>query len=548
MALHMTDDPDGQDDYVDNGGGGNRGGGGGGMNLGGLLSFLPLIIGLFSGRGRNSGGGSGNNGGGGGCGGKSMIILLLIGVAAYFLFFRGGCNMLSSTPGEQQSNGQFSQSGYDFDANETKKAQVYEGLADDNTKNPLPEMVSLAAFAPSRQNQGKQGSCVAWSATYAARTILESASTKQDPNSIAYSPAFMYNNIALQDCQGAYIQKAMEFMQQKGAVSYQDFRYDENDCSRQASGQLEQQASQNKIHGFHRLTETDDVNGINIRAVKEHLAKDAPVVIGMMVGGSFMQEMLGQKVWHPSNNDQDMTGFGGHAMCVIGYDDRIEGGAFQIMNSWGPEWGENGIAFVRYGDFKNFVREAYGLDPLPKRGAALNVAFECNVGLFNPDTRTQVPLKLSSGNVFKTVAPIKKGSRFKIEFKNAVECYVYIFTPADDATKSIVLFPYKPIHSPYCGITGYRLFPRKESITADQVGNKDIMGVVVSKQQLDYNALNASINSSTKTDFASKLNDAVAANAITNVSFGSGSNGSMYFKSAGDEKSVVACIVEIDKQ
>ena len=548
MALHMTDDPDGQDDYVDSGGGGNRGGGGGGgMNLGGLLSFLPLVIGLFRGRGGNSGGGN-NSGGGGGCGGKSMIILLLIGVAAYFLLFKGGCNMLSSTTGGEQSNGQFSQSGYNFDANETKKAQVYEGLADDNSKNPLPEMVSLAAFAPSRQNQGKQGSCVAWSSTYAARTILEAASTKQDPNSIAYSPAFMYNNIALEDCQGAYIQKAMEFMQRNGAVNYRDFQYDENDCSRQASGQLQQQATQNKIHGFHRLTETDDVNGINIRAVKEHLAKDAPVVIGMMVGGSFMQEMVGQKVWHPSNNDQDMTGFGGHAMCVIGYDDRVEGGAFQIMNSWGPEWGQNGIAYVRYGDFKNFVREAYGLDPLPKRGAALNVAFECNVGLFNPDTRTQVPLQLSSGNVFKTVTPIKKGSRFKIEFKNAVECYVYIFTPADDATKSIVLFPYKPIHSPYCGITGYRLFPRKESITADQVGNKDIMGVVVSKQQLDYNALNASLNASTKTDFASKLNDAVSANAIKNVSFGSGANGSMYFKSAGDEKSVVACIVEIEKQ
>ena len=549
MALHMVDDPDGQDDYVDNGGGGGgRGGGGGGFNLGGLIGFLPLIMGLFGG-GRNSGNNNNNRGsGGGGCGGKSLIVLLLIGVAAYFLFFRGGCNMLSETGGNSQTNNEFSQSGYNFDANETRKAQVYEGLADDDKKNPLPESVSLLAFAPPRQNQGKQGSCVAWSATYAARTILEAASTRQDPNSIAYSPAFMYNNIALQDCQGAYIQKAMEFMQTKGAVSYQDFRYDENDCSRQASSSLEQQASQNKIHGFHRLTETDDVNGINIRAVKEHLAKDAPVVIGMMVGGTFMQQMLGQKVWHPSGNDENMSGFGGHAMCVIGYDDRLEGVAFQIMNSWGPEWGENGVAFVRYGDFKNFVREAYGLDPLPKRGAALNVAFECNVGLFNPETRTQVPLKLSQGNVFKTVTPIKKGSKFKIEFKNAVECYVYIFTPADDATKSVVLFPYKPIHSPYCGITGYRLFPRKESIQADQVGNKDLMGVVVSKQQLDYNALNTAINNSTKTDFASKLNDAVSANAVSNVSFGSGANGSMYFKSGGDEKSVVACIVEIEKQ
>jgi hypothetical protein len=545
MALHMVDDPDGQDDYVDDntgGGGGNRGGGGG-LNIGSLLGFLPIVIGLFRGRGNSTN--SDGTPSKGGCGGKSMILLLVVAVAAYFLFFKGGCNLLKQTAGGD-SNKAFSETGYNFDANQTKKAQVYEGLEDDNTKNPLPEMVSLAAFAPSRQNQGKQGSCVAWSSAYAARTILEAASTKQDPNTVAYSPAFMYNNIALEDCQGSYIQKAMEFMQANGAVRYQDFKYDENDCSRQASSSLVQQGQQNKIHGFHRLTETDEVNGINIRAVKEHLAKDAPVVIGMMVGGTFMQRMLGQKVWHPNSEDKDMTGFGGHAMCVIGYDDRVEGGAFQIMNSWGNEWGQNGIAFVRYEDFKEFVREAYGLDPLPKRGAALNVAFEANIGLFDPATRTNVQLKSAGGNLFKTVTPIKKGSKFKIEIKNAVACYIYIFTPI--AGKSTVLFPYKPIHSPYCGITGYRLFPKGQSIEADQEGNKEEMGVVVSKTQLDYNALNASINASTKPDFGGKLNDAIAANAIKNVTYSNATNGSMNFKSTGDAKNIVACVVEIDKQ
>jgi hypothetical protein len=548
MALHMVDDPDNQNDYVDDnsgGGGGGNSGGGGGLNIGGLLSFLPLVLGLFRGRGNSTNSdGTPNPSGRRGCGGKSLIFLLIAAVAVYFIFFRGGCNGVG---GGGQVNKLFSQSGYNFDANQTKKAQVYEGLEDDNTKNPLPEMVNLAAFAPSRQNQGKQGSCVAWSSAYAARTILEAASTRQDPNSIAYSPAFLYNNIALEDCQGSYIQKAMEFMQANGAVHLQDFRYDENDCSRQANGTLIQQGQQNKIHGFHRLTETDDVNGINIRAIKEHLAKDAPVVIGMMVGGTFMQDMMGRKVWHPTNNDKDMTGFGGHAMCVIGYDDRIEGGAFQIMNSWGSQWGQNGIGFVRYADFKEFVREAYGLDPLPKRGAALNVAFEASVGLFNPETRTNVALKSAGGNLFKTVSPIKKGSKFKIEIKNAVECYIYIFTP-DVAGKSAVLFPYKPAHSPYCGITGFRLFPRKESIQADEVGNKEMMGVVISKQALDYNALNTAINASSKPDFASKLNDAVAANAIKNVSFNNGANGSMNFKSTGDPKNIVAAVVEIDKQ
>jgi hypothetical protein len=521
----MVDDPEDHQDYNDNSGGGNRGGSSG---AGGLLSFLPLLLSLF---------------GGGGGKGKGIIILLVIAGGAYFLLGRGGCGTSTTST----ISNLFSQTGYNFNPNETKKASVYEGLEDDNTKNPLPEAVSLAAFAPNRLNQGSQGSCVAWSSVYGARTILEAASTRQNPNQIAYSPAFVYNNIALDDCQGSYIQKAMEFMQQQGAVKMTDFQYDENDCSRQANSALFQEASQNRIHGFHRLTETDDVNGINIRAIKEHLAKDAPVVIGMMVGGTFMQEMMGQKIWHPTAEDQQQIGFGGHAMCVIGYDDRVEGGAFQIMNSWGSDWGQNGIAFVRYGDFKQYVREAYGLDPLPKKGAALNVAFECTIGLVNNDTKQYVTLKAGNGNVFNTVTPIKKGTKFKIEIKNVLECYIYIFTP-DSIGKSFVLFPYKPIHSAYCGITGYRLFPRKESIQADEIGNKDYMGVVVSKKELDYNAINNAINASRQTDYGAKLNEAVAANAIKNVTFSTGPNGSIYFKTAANQNNIVACTVQIDKQ
>jgi hypothetical protein len=528
MALHMVDDPqDQQEDYNDNsgGGGGNRpnnpGGGGGG-----LMGFLPLLLSLFGGKG----------------GGKGIIVLLVLAGGAYFLLSRGGCNTTNTI------QSLFSQSGYNFNPNEFKKASVYEGLEDDNGKNPLPESVSLANFAPQRLNQGRQGSCVAWSSAYAARTILESSSTRNDPNQVAFSPAFVYNNIALEDCQGSYILKAMEFMQQQGALPMQDFQYDETDCSRQANNSLIQKASVNKIHGFNRLTESDDVNGINIRAIKEHLAKDAPVVIGMMVGGSFMQEMMGQKVWHPSDEDRQQMGFGGHAMCIIGYDDRVEGGAFQIMNSWGPEWGQNGLAFIRYGDFKEFVREAYGLDPLQKRGAALNVAFECNIGLINNENKQNIALQTGQGNVFRTVTPVKKGTRFKIELRNAVECYAYIFTP-DSSGKSFVLFPYKPIHSPYFGITGYRLFPRRESIMADEIGNRDFMGIVVSKQPLDYNAINSAINNSSKQDYPSKFNEAVAANAIRNVAFSNGSNNSIYFKtSAGEIDNIVACVVEIDKQ
>ena len=286
----------------------------------------------------------------GGGGGKKIILLLIAAAAAYFFFFRnssgGGSNIIKNL---------FSQSGYNFSPEQFKKANVYEALADDNTKNPLPESVSLLRFAPDRQDQGKQGSCVAWSSVYAARTIVEAASTNQSGNNTAYSPAFVYNQIGLEGCQGAYIQNAMEFMTAKGVVPFNTFPYDDQDCSRQPNSSMQNNAAQNRMHGFTRLTDGEGVEGINVRAVKEHLAKDAPVVIGMMVGGTFMQGMMGKEVWAPTDEDRSQMGFGGHAMCVIGYDDRKQ--AFQIMNSWGTEWGNNGIGWVRYADFKEFVRE-----------------------------------------------------------------------------------------------------------------------------------------------------------------------------------------------
>lgn len=521
MPLEMVDDPQdpneqNQDDSSDRGGRSNFPGGGGGS----LLNLLPLLLGLFR--------------------GKGSILLILLVAGGFFLMRNNSCNGLTDVVS------QFTKGGM-LDPNQFKKASVYEGLEDDNTKNPLPEAVSLAKFAPQRLNQGQQGSCVAWSSAYAARTIVESISTNQDPNQVAFSPSFLYNQIGLDGCQGSYIIRAMEFMTNKGAVPFQEFPYDETDCSRQPNQFQLNDAAQYRMHGFNRLTEDDGVNNISLRAIKEHLAKDAPVVIGMMVGGSFMQDMMGQKIWYPTEEDYSQMGFGGHAMCVVGYDDRLEGGAFQIMNSWGTDWGQNGIAWVRYSDFKQFVREAYGVDPMPKKGAALNTAFACNIGLVNNDSKSYIPLRSSGANVFSTISPVARGTKFKIEIKNESECYIYLFTPNKEG-KSFVLFPYKPIHSPYCGITGYRLFPRKESIRADEIGNKDFMGIVVSKQPLDYNSINEQINTAGGS-FEDKFKQVLRSSSINNIRYKSTEDGLISFKvDAGNNEKIVSAIVEIDKQ
>jgi hypothetical protein len=307
------------------------------------------------------------------------------------------------------------------------------------------------------------------------------------------------------------------------------------------------------IHGFTRITNGDNINEISVRGIKEHLAKDAPVAIGMMVGQSFMQDMMGKELWQPGGMDASQMGMGGHAMSVIGYDDRKFGGAFQIMNSWGPEWGKNGVAWVRYGDFKTYVREAYGVDPLPKRTAVSNIPLECTIGLVNNANKQYIQLRSSGGNTFQTVSPIAVGTRFKMEVKNETECYTYIFGQETDG-KSFVLFPYLKQgetvskHSPYCGITGYRLFPKAQSLEADSIGTRDYIAIVVSKDELDYNRLNQAISSSSQSGFAGKVNEALRSIQIRSARYNNTTDGTIYFKVDANDNKAVAMIVAFDKQ
>lgn len=526
MPIRMTDDPV-DPNQQDEGGGGRRGpdfpGGGGGIG-----SLLPLLLGLFK--------------------GKGLIVLLVLGVGAYFLLGRGGCNV--NVPDVIK---QFSQSGYNFDPSQFNKASVYEGLEDDAGKNPLPEAVSLLRFAPDRSNQGEQGSCVAWSCAYSAQTILTAAATGADPNTIRFSPSYLYNQIKLEGCQGSYLQRAMEAMRDNGGVPYDQFPYTDQDCSRMPDASLRQSGRQNRIHGFTRITNGDNINEISVRGIKEHLVSGAPVAIGMMVGQSFMQNMMGQDLWTPQGMDASQMGMGGHAMTVIGYDDSKYGGAFQIMNSWGPEWGNNGIAWVRYGDFRNYVREAYGIDPLPKRSNVANIPLECTIGLVRNDNKANIPLRTRGSNLFETMSPIQPGTRFKMSIENATECYIYVFGMETDGS-SYVLFPYlKPgetvsKHSPYCGITGYRLFPKAQSMEADSLGNRDYIAIVVSTDELDYNHLNSAISRSRGATYQDRVNEAVEDLRIRSARFSQTSKGEVYFRADVNDNKAVACVVAIDKQ
>jgi len=475
------------------------------------------------------------------------LTLIAIVVGAVWFFFLGGSDQLFGgleSGGEGAANtGQFS-FGAALSEDEYYKADVYEPLSSTPAFGDaaLPAKVSLLEYAPARRHQGRQGSCVGWASSYAARTILQARVTGRQPNSVAFSPAYLYNNIALEGCQGAYMNNAMKFLQQQGDLPYTDFGYDERSCSNTGTGTDQSSAAQYRIKGYNRLSSGARDFKVDMNGVRQHLAAGAPVVIGMMVGGSFMHQMVGKNYWQPTQKDYQQYGFSGHAMCVIGYDDDNQ--AVQLMNSWGPEWGNNGTAWISYRDFQNFTKEAYGLYPMGNAAKYDPDKLAIKFGLIENASQTLIPLKEVGGRVFRTRAPMPKGTKFKVAITNSIECYVYVFGQETDGS-SYVLFPYTEKHSPYCGITGTRLFPRDHSMTPDDIGGRDYIAVVVSKKELNWDLLNKRINSSRQRTYIDKVRDAIGQEEIPDVTFSAPD--AVEFSCNLKGKNVVATVIEIDK-
>jgi len=434
-------------------------------------------------------------------------------ILSIFLFILIFASCKSEKGGSNKENKLKMGVGCSMDSTKFKKTKIFASLAGD--RNETPSAVSLLKYAPTRKSQGQQSSCVGWSSSYSARTILEAYRTGQNPDELAFAPGFVYNQIRQGDCHvGSYISDAMDVLKNQGDIFLADFPYSETACDRLPNGDEKGKASNFKILGYNRITSGMGYE-IDLNALKQNIAQGAPVVVALPVGGSF-DNLFGQKLWKPTSSDNDKldefkagnyenSGLGGHAMTVIGYDDDLSGGSVQIMNSWGQEFGENGVFWMPYSDFKKWCMEAYAIFPFPKETQEnKGKDFQASIGLLANKTKDYISLEKSGDYTFTTTKKLKPGTKFKIEVNNSMACYIYVLGQETDGS-SYVLFPYTEYHSPYCGITGTRVFPSDYSMKLDDIGNKDLMVVLLSKQELDITKINDSMNKDKNTPYADRL-------------------------------------------
>ena len=221
-------------------------------------------------------------------------------------------------------------------------------------KDSLPNKY-IINYRPIIGNQGTLGSCTSWASAYAALTIvrrIETGNSKYHP----FSATNLYNRVKSTCGEGTNIQQSLELLKVEGCKPYDDESEarSENDCIKYDETQKNAEKFPDKLYDFYSLDSIIDI--------KKALYLDFPVVFGIQCYKSdwSSQDLRATDgVWSGYTNGIDPTL--GHAMCVIGYDDDKQGGAFYVMNSWGTEFGVDGYFWIKYDDFWPHVHNAYAV-------------------------------------------------------------------------------------------------------------------------------------------------------------------------------------------
>ena len=228
------------------------------------------------------------------------------------------------------------------------EAETVNGYEDtdgcpDTPPTVLPPTTIPASFqlvTPPVGNQGNEGSCVAFSTTYAARSIeqyYKTNATSYSFTSNIFSPEYVYNQIKFGDCgTGTAITLALDLLKNQGVSTWQSMPYsDINGCTLQPDANQVANASGYKISSYVAIPNTDQV------AIKTMVASKHAVITTVIADNSFVNATSGF-IWKTYSGSGSLP----HTIIICGYDDAKH--AYKVMNSWGTTWGDAGFSWIDY--------------------------------------------------------------------------------------------------------------------------------------------------------------------------------------------------------
>jgi C1A family cysteine protease len=207
----------------------------------------------------------------------------------------------------------------------------------------VPTHVDLRNWASPIDDQGQLGSCTG-NAIAGAIDLIDRKNNK----SLRVSRLFIYYQERLLEGtigsdNGAYIRDGIKSCYTWGAPLETLAPYNISQFAVKPSVAAYADAANRKVTGYQRCAD--------FATVKNAVAAGNPVIIGFMVYSSFESASVAATGIMPYPNVAREQLLGGHAVCIVGYDDSKSW--FIVRNSWGTGWGDRGYFYMPYQVIQN---------------------------------------------------------------------------------------------------------------------------------------------------------------------------------------------------
>ena len=237
---------------------------------------------------------------------------------------------------------------------------------------PLPKHVDLIPKMQPIRDQGNRGTCVA----FASVAALELYWARGGPATLDFSEQFLYCDCKAHDGEpnesGTFVRVAMDCLKKDGCCLETTWPYVDHDIpGNEGQGPPPDaavtEAKKYRTKDVHQLAPTD------VPGIKSELAAGRCVAFSVPVFNSWFRNPEVQRTGEILNPFPGETPNGGHAMCLVGYDDdpgnvALGGGRFRVRNSWGTvDWayesavGKPGYGTIPYSYLARFGVEAHSI-------------------------------------------------------------------------------------------------------------------------------------------------------------------------------------------